>query len=380
MQKGLKDYFPLIREREEVLAEIHSNSQLSQIYYGWSEEGQKEFLDFCTGVKGVKLLYDGFFKEIFNPDVTPERLENLLSLILKTKVKILKVLPHDSARIAAEYSLLFLDVVVQLEDGSIANVEAQKIGYAFPGQRSACYSADLLLRQYKRVRGERGKKFSYRDIKKVYTIVFFEKSTREFHKKSYLGDYIYIHHSKQQTNTGLNINLLQEYVFIALDILGIKLDNKGVSDNDELEAWMACFCSDKPEVILELIEKYPSFKPIYEQVYEMCRNLECVMGLFSKELIELDKNTAQYMIDEQQNTIDEQQNVIENLEAEILLNERDSVKKERKLEKQEKEIKVQNVKLSEQEKIIETKNLKLVEQEREIAKLRKQLASLNNGK
>ncbi len=42
-----------------------------------------------------------------------------------------------------------MDIVVELEDGSIANVEAQKIGYAFPGQRSACYSADLLLRQYK---------------------------------------------------------------------------------------------------------------------------------------------------------------------------------------------------------------------------------------
>lgn len=40
------------------------------------------------------------------------------------------------------------------------------------------------------------------------------------------------------------------YVFIALDILSIKLDNMGVDDNDDLEAWMACLCSDEPEVIL----------------------------------------------------------------------------------------------------------------------------------
>lgn len=45
------------------------------------------------------------------------------------------------------------------EDGSIANVEVQKIGYLFPGERSACYSADMLLRQYKRVRRELGKNF-----------------------------------------------------------------------------------------------------------------------------------------------------------------------------------------------------------------------------
>lgn len=94
--------------------------------------------------------------------------EELLSLILKNRVKIVKVLLGDSSRIAAESSLLILDIVVQLEDGSIANVEAQKIGYSMPGQRSACYSADLLLRQYKRVKGEKGKKFSYRDIQKVY--------------------------------------------------------------------------------------------------------------------------------------------------------------------------------------------------------------------
>lgn len=31
----------------------------------------------------------------------------------------------------------------------------QEVGYLFPGQRVACYSADLLLRQYKRVRGEK---------------------------------------------------------------------------------------------------------------------------------------------------------------------------------------------------------------------------------
>ena len=64
-----------------------------------------------------------------------------------------------------------MDIVVELEDGSIANVEIQRIGYNFPGQRSACYSADLLLRQYKRVKGEQQKKFSYRNIKKVYTII-----------------------------------------------------------------------------------------------------------------------------------------------------------------------------------------------------------------
>lgn len=37
-----------------------------------------------------------------------------------------------------------MDIVVELEDGSIADVEVQKVGYAFPGERMACYSADML--------------------------------------------------------------------------------------------------------------------------------------------------------------------------------------------------------------------------------------------
>ena len=76
------------------------------------------------------MLYDSFFKEIMNPETTPERLEEFLSLVLKQKVTILKVLPNDSTRIADESSLLIMDIVVELADGSMANVEVQKVGYA----------------------------------------------------------------------------------------------------------------------------------------------------------------------------------------------------------------------------------------------------------
>ena len=97
-----------------------------------------------------------------DPDAAPERLEEFLSLIFKQQVKILNVLPNDSTRIAEESTLVIMDIVIELADHSIANVEVQKLGYMFPGQRAACYSSDLLLRQYKRVKGEKAKAFSYR--------------------------------------------------------------------------------------------------------------------------------------------------------------------------------------------------------------------------
>ena len=63
-------------------------------------------------------------------------------------------------------------------------------------------------------------------------------------------------------------------------------------------------------MIVQLIKQYPKFIPMYREIYELCRNVEKVRGLFSKELQILDKNTVQYMIDQMQDTIDEQQNTI----------------------------------------------------------------------
>ena len=310
----LQKYFPMIRSREEILGEISENQQLQNIYNEWNEEQRSEFLDFCAGVKGVKVLYDAFFKEVMDPDAVPERLEELLSLIFKQKIRILKVLPNHSTRIADESSLVIMDIVVELEDHSIANIEVQRLGYTFPGERAACYSSDLLLRQYKRVRSERKKEkktFSYRDIKNVYTIVFYDQSPKEFHE--FPDDYI--HSSKQKTNTGLKLNLLQEYFFIPLDIFRNILHNKGISN--KLEAWFAFLSVDEPEVIVKLIGEYLQFKTYYEEIYALCRNMEKVMSMFSKELQELDRNTVQYMIDEMQDEIDAKDAVISEKEAVI---------------------------------------------------------------
>ena len=314
MAKTLQEHFPIIRDREEVITEIYGNKQLLSEYESWTEEQQTLFLEYCTGIRGVKILYDQFFKLVINPEHHPERLEKILSVILSEPVKILQVLPNESTRIATEKSLLVLDIVVELQNGSIANVEVQRIGYAFPGQRSACYSADLLMRQYKRIKKVKKKKFRYSDIKKVYTIVFFEKSTAEFHK----FPNTYVHRSKQQTDTGLQIDLLQEYIFISLDICKNHLQNNSISRNNKLEAWLTFLSVDDPKWISKLIEVHPEFKKLYSEIYEACQNTEVMMGLFSKELLELDQNTVDFMIDEMQDTIDAQAKQLDSQAKQIL--------------------------------------------------------------
>lgn len=319
MSANLKSYFPMLWDKIELLSEIRKHNDLSATFDKWSIEQQEQFLNFCTGVSGLKFLYDGFFKELMNPEYTPERLNDFLSLLLKTKVQVREVLPNDSTRITAESSLLITDIVVELEDRSLANVEVQKIGYSFPGQRSACYSADLLLRQYKRVRGEKGKHFSYKDIKNVYTIILFEESTGDFH------DFpnTYLHYFEQKSNTGLQLELLQKFLLIPLDIFRENQQNKIITN--KLDAWLLFFSSDNPNDIIRLISEYPEFQAMYEQAYQICRNVGKIMGIFSEELRILDRNTVQLMIDEmqdtinsQKNTIDSQKDTIDSLRTELL--------------------------------------------------------------
>lgn len=142
----------------------------------------------------------------------------------------------------------------------------------------------------------------------MYTIVLFEKSPAEF--KEFPERYI--HRFVQKSDSGININLLQEYLFIPLDIFK-KIQQNGdgrIKIENRLEAWLAFFCMDDPDAIVEIINKYPDFKEMYDQVYDICRNIEEVMQMFSKELLELDRNTVKLMIDDMQKKLKENKDEI----------------------------------------------------------------------
>lgn len=351
----LQQLFPTIRTREQILSEIHSNPGLSAVYERWEEDQQMRFLDFCSGEKGIRILTDGFIKEIFNPEYDPGRLEDFLSLVMRQDIHIKTILPNDSTRLTSESYLIITDMVIELEDGSLANIEIQRLGYMFTGQRSACYSADLLLRQYKRVRNRERKKFSYKQIKNVYIIVLYEKSPSEF--KSFPNDYI--HYLEASSDTGIKIDLLQKYIYIPLDIFQKSLQNNGI--RNRLEAWLAFLSSDDPQIILKLIQAYPYFQTFYREIYALCQNTEKVMNMFSEELAILDRNTEQYMMDEMQAEIDR------------MSAERDKIKAQNdQIKAQNDQIKAQNDQMKAQN---DQMKAELAERDRLIAELRRELAT-----
>lgn len=80
---------------------------------------------------------------------------------------------------------------------------------------------------------------------------------------------------------------------------------------------MNFFSSDDPEIIIEICEKYPDFKEMYQEIYVICRNLEGVMTMFSEELRQLDKNTVRLMIDDLQNELDQAQGMLDLTQEEL---------------------------------------------------------------
>lgn len=307
--KDVKDVILDCTNENTLIGSLKNYQPLYRQFGGLNREWQDRFLDYCLKKRTLPVTYDPFFRRIFHPDMHPERLSHLISSLLGISVKVVKMLSGEESLLDGG-ALLILDILVELDDGALANVEVQKIPYLFPGERMSCYSADLVLRQYSRVKREKNKQFKYGDLKKVYTIVIFEKSTSAFHKSG-MG---YIHKGKTVFDTGLKIELLQEYCLLALDVFREKPYPK---DRSEQSAWIAFLATDSLETAQTLVADYPWLREIYEEMAAYLRRPEEVLGMFSEALRIMDQNTVQYMIEEQQEQLEEVRGQLEDARGQL---------------------------------------------------------------
>lgn len=315
-EQTLRSIFKYLPSEQELLDRIEEREDLSEIFASWNQEQRQEYLNRCTGRKGFNILYDAYFKEVMNPEYDPTRLESFLEVAIGEKVRILKVLPNDSVRLEDENTLLVTDIVVELADGSIANIEVQKIGNRFTGPRCSCYLSDMMLRQYKRIRARKKKGFSYGDIKKVYLIVLYETSPKILRT---MPD-TYLHRARHVFDTGLDMDLLQRCVLVPLDIFRETMQNKPI--RTLLDAWLTFLGEDDPQRLVELFRAFPQFVTMYETLYSMYRDTVNAMGFFSEELRIMDQNMVKYMIDEMDDEIKRLEKVRSQLEGEKLQLER----------------------------------------------------------
>ncbi len=286
----LEDILGAAVPRIEALAAIQSDIQAYKLFSGFPPGEQEKLVAFIQGAQGLKIMYDTFFKYVMNPDVHPSRLEHFLSAVLEQAVKIRMVLPLEGVRMADAGSFVIMDIVVELSDGTIVNVEIQKIGYLFPGERASCYSADFIMRQYNRVRDERGDRFSFRDLKPVILIVLMESSSDPF--KSVFP--AYIHREQTTYDSGALVNSLSKTIYISLDTFHVVVHNIST----ELEAWLTFLSTDRPADIIRLVSAFPEFLDCYRDLMEFRRHPRELINMYSEALAILDRNTEIYMCEE----------------------------------------------------------------------------------
>ena len=297
-------------------------------YLKKNEEWVGRYEDFLKGRRSLPLLYDPFFKKIFNPTERRDRLSELVSCLLGQKVTVLEVFPNEDSQFLGV--MIIMDMVVLMADGSIANIEIQKISYDFPAERISCYSADLVLRQYKMITGKNehvvngSSKPSYKDMRKVHTIILFEDSN-----KSLISDMdkaLYFHVGKTKFNTGIKIELLQDFVLVSLDTFkkyrysDIKEGRTEITDydydrtqyNDELVSekmkrdrlkFLSLFVAETPQEIDRLIEIFPDLESVRRDINEYLERPGEVLSMFSEALRILDRNTAELMVDRMKDEI-----------------------------------------------------------------------------
>ena len=297
-------------------------------YLKKNEEWGGRYEDFLKGRRSLPLLYDPFFKKIFNPVERRDRLSELVSCLLGQKVTVLEVFPNEDSQFLGV--MIIMDMVVLMADGSIANIEIQKISYDFPAERISCYSADLVLRQYKMITGKSdnsingSSKPSYKDMRKVHTIILFEDSN-----KSLISDMdkaLYFHVGKTKFNTGIKIELLQDFVLVSLDTFkkyrysDIKEGRTEITDYDydssqynnalvsekmkrDRLKFLSLFVAETPQEINRLVETFPDLESVRHDINEYLERPGEVLSMFSEALRILDRNTAELMVDRMKDEI-----------------------------------------------------------------------------
>jgi uncharacterized coiled-coil protein SlyX len=218
---------------------------------------------------------------------------------------------NEGTHISDRGAFVIMDIVVRLEDETIINLEIQKVGSHFPAKRFDCYCADLIMREYSRLRELHKKKFRYSQMPLVYSIVLFEQSPAALCADTEH----YLHFGRMKTDTGIVPDSINRHVYVALDIFQKQMHNKPVTT--ELEAWLMLLTTQDLSLIEELITNFEGFGEIYQEIFQLRTKPEELIQMYDNIFYEADRNEDRLIIEEMQDTIDAQKTTIAERNATI---------------------------------------------------------------
>lgn len=356
--------------KEQVWDNLKKQPDTYHTFLQLPEPVQQEILDFCCGEKCINLCYNAVFKTIFDAYTKCPRLEKLLGTLLNQEVKILTIIPTEGTRLSDRGSFVIMDIVVQLADHSIINLEIQKLGYRAPAKRLDCYCADLIMREYTRLKAIHQKAFSYDMLSPVISIVLIENSPAMFHQ---FPDQ-YIHQIQMKSDTGIDLKNLPKQIYIPLDIFRKNVHNKPIET--PLEAWLTLLSDTSLSRVAELIQKFPDFADIYREVFELRIHPKELMTMFSEILYEGDRNMERLMINDMMEELKTLKENVEAAKSELDQTASELTQKTAELTQKTAELAQKDTELEQKDTELTQKNAELAQKDTELEQIRQENASL----
>lgn len=87
---------------------------------------------------------------------------------------------------------------------------------------------------------------------------------------------------------------LQHVTYICLDMFKAIIQNVST----ELEAWLTFLSSDQPGDIMKVIDGFPEFRELYQDMIRFRGNPKEVVAMYTDAFKEAERGTMEYMIDE----------------------------------------------------------------------------------
>ena len=302
-----------IKSYEEFLEDVHADEAMLAGWNQLPEFARLRFKQYYDGEALPPFTNDAVFKYIFNPDTHPERLSELLSLLIGMPCQVKKALTQENIPLSLYSKKVIMDILVELETGELANVEIQRVVADFSNKRAAVLSSSLLTRQYSILKEQQKAEMDFDKIQKVYTVVFFEDNIPE----SAVCPDRYLHKSRQTFDTGIKMDLMQEYIFVELN----KFRRLVTNLDTKLDGWLKFIITRTPTDIEELIAKFSSFQEVCTDAIMFLNDKGVMLSMILEGLAEVDENSFKNMIKRRDAQIAEVKE--ENTELKLAVNQKD---------------------------------------------------------
>ena len=186
---------------------------------------------------------------------------------------------------------------------------------------------------------------------------------------------LYFHVGNTKFNTGIEIDLLQDYVLISLDTFrkyryadvkkgrteirecdydSTQYKDKAVTEKMKLDRlkYLSLFVAETPQEIEQLIGIFPDLEGVRRDISEYMERPEEVLSMFSEALRILDRNTAELMVDRMKDEMDKLRVLSEEKDAEIDALKTSSGEKDAEIKERDNKIEEKNAEIARLRKLV----------------------------